>query len=217
MKGTARFWGQNVLGLRVMALLLFLMLLQLPHVCSKLMCRPWSKTQASADGIVIGAFASFIIKEMYEFPFNEHPRSLFKIYVMPKNYHQVLSFVYAMNEINQNADLLPNKTLKYKIQESAYNAMGTCAGTMALLFSEQRNPLNYLCNRKQKLMAIIGGLTAHNANQMPHILNIYKMPQVCIFSTGGITGKAGGTQTFLVLAVSFSSKVQRLGNSALCT
>ncbi|XP_066486981.1 vomeronasal type-2 receptor 26-like [Tiliqua scincoides] len=48
---------------------------------------------------------------------------------------------------------------------------------MDLLFTGQRNPLNYHCGRKQKLMAIIGGLTSHNANQMPHILSIYKIPQ----------------------------------------
>ncbi|XP_062993022.1 vomeronasal type-2 receptor 26-like [Elgaria multicarinata webbii] len=46
------------------------------------------------------------------------------------------------------------------------------------LFVRQGSPPNYICDRKYKLMAVIGGLTSHNSNQMPHILNIYKMPQL---------------------------------------
>ncbi|XP_042329829.1 vomeronasal type-2 receptor 26-like [Sceloporus undulatus] len=49
---------------------------------------------------------------------------------------------------------------------------------MTLLFTGDGNPPNYICKRKYKLMAIIGGLSSHNSRQMPHILNIYKMAQL---------------------------------------
>ncbi|XP_077774234.1 vomeronasal type-2 receptor 26-like [Podarcis muralis] len=49
---------------------------------------------------------------------------------------------------------------------------------MQILFLSSGNPLNYICVRKYKLMAIIGGLTSHNSKQMPHILNTYKIPQL---------------------------------------
>ncbi|XP_042329825.1 vomeronasal type-2 receptor 26-like [Sceloporus undulatus] len=49
---------------------------------------------------------------------------------------------------------------------------------MSLLFTGDGNPPNYLCKRKNMLMAIIGGLSSHNSRQMPHILNIYKMAQL---------------------------------------
>ncbi|XP_060638938.2 vomeronasal type-2 receptor 26-like [Anolis sagrei] len=49
---------------------------------------------------------------------------------------------------------------------------------MNLLFTRQGSPLNYICDRKYKLMAVIGGLTSQNSKQMPHIFNIYKMPQL---------------------------------------
>ncbi|XP_061447527.1 vomeronasal type-2 receptor 26-like [Rhineura floridana] len=52
---------------------------------------------------------------------------------------------------------------------------------MDLLFKRQKSPLNYVCHKTYKLMAIIGGLTSHNSKQMPHILNIYKMPQLHLF------------------------------------
>ncbi|XP_066485695.1 vomeronasal type-2 receptor 26-like [Tiliqua scincoides] len=83
-----------------------------------------------------------------------------------------------MKEINKNAHLLPNKTLGYKVLDISSNTMGNCLGTMDFLFTGQRNPLNYHCGRKKRLLAIIRGLTSHNANQMPHILSVYKIPQI---------------------------------------
>ncbi|XP_066487000.1 vomeronasal type-2 receptor 26-like, partial [Tiliqua scincoides] len=49
---------------------------------------------------------------------------------------------------------------------------------MEVLFSEFQNPLNYNCGMKVKLRAIIGGLTTYNARQMPHIVNLYRIPQL---------------------------------------
>ncbi|CAI5791110.1 vomeronasal type-2 receptor 26-like [Podarcis lilfordi] len=83
-----------------------------------------------------------------------------------------------MNEINNNDHLLPNTTLSSIITPTVLNEVGSCAGTMELLFQNQGNPINYICDKTYKLMAIIGGLTSHNSKQMPHILNIYKMPQL---------------------------------------
>lgn len=106
--------------------------------------------------------------------------------IIPQYYHHVLALVFAVSEINKDASLLPNSTLGYKIYEKAYNALGTSFGTMSLLFAGQGNPLNYHCGRKRKPVAIIGGLTSQNTNQMPHILHIYKMPQVCITVCRGV-------------------------------
>ncbi|XP_066483489.1 vomeronasal type-2 receptor 26-like [Tiliqua scincoides] len=49
---------------------------------------------------------------------------------------------------------------------------------MEVLFSAFQNPLNYNCGMKVKLRAIIGGLTTYNARQMPHIVNLYRIPQL---------------------------------------
>ncbi|XP_042329743.1 vomeronasal type-2 receptor 26-like [Sceloporus undulatus] len=98
--------------------------------------------------------------------------------MLPKYYHQILVFAFAMEEINKNPYILPNHTLEYITIQNAYNQMGTSFGTMSLLFTLRGSPLNYMCNRKYKLTAIIGGLGAHNSRQMPHILNIYKIPQL---------------------------------------
>ncbi|XP_061447531.1 vomeronasal type-2 receptor 26-like [Rhineura floridana] len=81
-------------------------------------------------------------------------------------------------EIDKNAHLLPNMTLGYLYSLNMNNEFGNCYGTMDALFFLQGSPVNYNCGKTKKLMAIIGGLTPHNSNQMPHILNVYKMPQL---------------------------------------
>ncbi|XP_028560440.2 vomeronasal type-2 receptor 26-like [Podarcis muralis] len=83
-----------------------------------------------------------------------------------------------MNEINKNAHLLPNTTLSYIFANNADNEIGSCTGTMDVLFKRWSSPINYICVKAYRLMAIIGGLASLNSKEMPHILNIYKMPQL---------------------------------------
>ncbi|KAH0626208.1 hypothetical protein JD844_001045 [Phrynosoma platyrhinos] len=130
------------------------------------------------EAIVIGEFVSFFVPEHEVFSFNILPAKRGKAFTLPKFCHQYFAFQFAMKEINQNAHLLPNATLDQRWTHKANNEMGTCSGTMNLLFTRDGNPPNYNCNRKYKLMAVIGGLSSHNSRQMPHILNIYKMAQL---------------------------------------
>lgn len=96
--------------------------------------------------------------------------------MLSRNYHQVLAFVFAMNEINRNANLLPNNTLEFEIYTDILNAAGISYGTMNLLF--RGCPVNYHCGQKKQLMAVIGGLIPQNTIHMPNILYTYKLPQV---------------------------------------
>ncbi|KAH0626206.1 hypothetical protein JD844_001043 [Phrynosoma platyrhinos] len=98
--------------------------------------------------------------------------------ILPKYFQQYLVFQFAREEINKNGNLLPNHTLGEIFAPNIYNEMGTCLATMDVLFTGHMNPPNYICNRKYKIMAIVGGLSSHNSKQMPHILNIYKILQL---------------------------------------
>ncbi|KAH0626210.1 hypothetical protein JD844_001047 [Phrynosoma platyrhinos] len=91
--------------------------------------------------------------------------------------------------IHQNSILWNHKFIQ-RCKDALKNvaALRTCENliaafwTMDLLFTGDGNPSNYICKRKYKLMAVIGGLSSHNSRQMPHILNICKMAQVGFFS-----------------------------------
>lgn len=90
--------------------------------------------------------------------------------------------MFAKIEIEKDVNLLTNKTLQFVLVENANNARGSCFGTMNLLFTDQGYPLNYNCGKAKQLTVVIGGLIPQNSKQMPHILNIYRIPQVCVLT-----------------------------------
>ncbi|XP_066486499.1 vomeronasal type-2 receptor 26-like [Tiliqua scincoides] len=99
----------------------------------------------------------------------------------PKNYQHVLAFVFAIHEINKDAKLLPNITLKSKIYDSSFNPMLTYWSILNLLFTGQRYPFNYFCDKRKKFMGVIGDLTSQNSIQIANILNTYKTAQLHAF------------------------------------
>uniref|UniRef100_A0ABM5GQ36 Vomeronasal type-2 receptor 26-like n=1 Tax=Pogona vitticeps TaxID=103695 RepID=A0ABM5GQ36_9SAUR len=98
--------------------------------------------------------------------------------LIPKNYQHILAFAFAIRQINQNAQLLPNITLGYKIYDNSFNPWKTCGNTLDLLFMSKRHLPNYNCGRKEKVVAAIGGLTSENSMQMANIFSIYNIPQL---------------------------------------
>ncbi|XP_053120231.1 vomeronasal type-2 receptor 26-like [Hemicordylus capensis] len=97
---------------------------------------------------------------------------------MPKNYQQALASVFAIEEINKNAKLLPNTTLGSWIFDNYFNPSMTYLNTLNLVFMGQWHIPNYNCVRDKKFMAAIGALTSQNSIQMANILNTYKTPQL---------------------------------------
>ncbi|XP_061447524.1 vomeronasal type-2 receptor 26-like [Rhineura floridana] len=177
-------WGQELSIARWASLMILILLLQMPQIVSKNVDKRLDQQTLAPNGsripenIVIGEFVSFLIHTFREIPYTTTPDPEVTVNLVPNYYHQVLAFSFAMNEINKNVNLLPNTTLSSIFSQNAYNEMGSCSGTMELLFPTKGKTLNYICSETYKLMAIIGGLTFHNSKQMPHILNIYKMPQL---------------------------------------
>ncbi|XP_063158605.1 vomeronasal type-2 receptor 26-like [Candoia aspera] len=92
---------------------------------------------------------------------------------MPKNYQHILSMYFAVREINQDLQLLPNTTLGLEVYENSFSVRLASKHLLDLLFLKQRNPINYNCvrRRRRNLLAIIGGLTSPNSIHMAHVLN----------------------------------------------
>ncbi|XP_063158607.1 vomeronasal type-2 receptor 26-like [Candoia aspera] len=99
--------------------------------------------------------------------------------MMPKNYQHILSMYFAVREINQDLQLLPDTTLGLEVYENSFSVRLASKHLLDLLFLKQRNPINYNCvrRRRRNLLAIIGGLTSPNSIHMAHVLNTYKIPQ----------------------------------------
>ncbi|XP_048366387.1 vomeronasal type-2 receptor 26-like [Sphaerodactylus townsendi] len=99
---------------------------------------------------------------------------------VPKVYQQVLSLVFAVKEINENPNLLPNVSLGFHIHDSYMNTRMTSLNTLRLLTCQNRMVFNYKCDESKNLIAVIGALTNEISLEMANILEIYKAFN-CVF------------------------------------
>ncbi|KAM6449047.1 vomeronasal type-2 receptor 26-like [Liasis olivaceus] len=98
--------------------------------------------------------------------------------LLPKNYQHVLALEFAVKEINENPQILPNVTLGFQIYDNYYSGQKTYHATMLLLYNLKSFVPNYVCGIQNHLIAVIGGLDAKTSIDIANILNIYKVPQL---------------------------------------
>ncbi|XP_070810715.1 vomeronasal type-2 receptor 26-like [Pituophis catenifer annectens] len=129
---------------------------------------------------IIGEIVSHILYNLYEINFDEHPciTSYNVPNVITKFYQHILALVFAMKEINEDSQILPNVTLGFNIYDSYYNARMTYRTTLDLLFKSQEFIPNYKCDSQKNLMAIIGGLDLLTSSHIAAITGFFKIPQL---------------------------------------
>ncbi|XP_070592557.1 vomeronasal type-2 receptor 26-like [Erythrolamprus reginae] len=103
------------------------------------------------------------------------PKSSFK---GDQSYWYLLSFLFAIGEINQNPHVLPNVTMGYDIYEDYFDARMTTDALADLLSTGQANVPNYRCGREKRLLAVIEGAESDISEQISTLSSLYKMPQV---------------------------------------
>ncbi|XP_028559922.2 vomeronasal type-2 receptor 26-like [Podarcis muralis] len=171
-----------------MVALFFLLLILLPHAICKppiVKCHvhdpytPLHQYHQEGD-LIIGGIAShsIIVSSSIAFTENPPPTLLEEIEVVTKNYQHILALQFAVKEINENPQLLPNVTLGFHIYDSYFNAKWTSHATMLLISTLETFVPNYICDNKKNLIAIIGGLDSQTSLHVATILDIYKVPQL---------------------------------------
>ncbi|KAG6539681.1 type-2 vomeronasal receptor [Crotalus adamanteus] len=132
---------------------------------------------------VIGGISSQFVSFFKVLSFQEHPRSMFidDPIVVIKNYQQVLAFLYAVKEVNENPGLLANITVGFHIYDSYFNDRLTFQTTMNLLYRLKTTVPNYKCDSGKNLIAITGALHSETSLHMATISSIYKIPQVSYY------------------------------------
>ncbi|XP_061447661.1 vomeronasal type-2 receptor 26-like [Rhineura floridana] len=102
--------------------------------------------------------------------------------VQTKNYQHLLALVFAIQEINDNPQILPNITLGFHICDSYFQGKWTYQATMQLFSTKDRIFPNYKCDIKDNLIAIIGALHSETSQDIANVLGIYKIPQLVLVS-----------------------------------
>ncbi|KAM4663634.1 uncharacterized protein O3C94_011907 [Discoglossus pictus] len=98
-------------------------------------------------------------------------------------YRFLLAMIYAITQINNSTDVLPNITLGFQIYDSCYNELRSLIGTTWLL-SGKTNPVpNFNCHKQIMPSAIIGDATSKASIPIARILGLYRFPQVSFGAT----------------------------------
>ncbi|XP_029442186.1 extracellular calcium-sensing receptor-like, partial [Rhinatrema bivittatum] len=94
------------------------------------------------------------------------------------NYRDVLAMTFAIEEINQSPDLLPNITLGFRIYDSCMAESRATWGSLALLSGKLGPVPGYSCQHHQLQTGVIGELLSALSVPMARILGLYHYPQI---------------------------------------
>nr|XP_033771503.1 vomeronasal type-2 receptor 26-like [Geotrypetes seraphini] len=99
----------------------------------------------------------------------------------PQNTYNVLAFVFAVEEINNNSVLLPNITLGLHVEESSRYTRKTIESALEIL-AGQHTVVNFKCNSSHIVAAIIEGFADEESYLFYNMFQIYHYPQVSYIS-----------------------------------
>ncbi|KAL8176416.1 UNVERIFIED_CONTAM: hypothetical protein K2H54_033760 [Gekko kuhli] len=102
--------------------------------------------------------------------------------IVIKRFQHILAMEFAIKEINENPNFLSNISLGFYNIHSYPMRGVTYKATLNLLSAHQKLVPNFSCATQKKLIVIIGGLISEISANIATILNIYKTPQVPLYS-----------------------------------
>ncbi|KAG6539654.1 type-2 vomeronasal receptor [Crotalus adamanteus] len=140
--------------------------------------RPISHNYFQSGDLIIGGITSLMFIPIELENFMEDPYLSFfdEVIVQTKFYQHILALVFAVKEINENPQILPNVTLGINIFDS-YGRKWIYHATMELFSPLKRMIPNYKCGIQNNLVSVIGAIYPEICIDMADILRIYKLPQ----------------------------------------
>ncbi|XP_032092325.1 vomeronasal type-2 receptor 26-like [Thamnophis elegans] len=94
------------------------------------------------------------------------------------NYQHTLALAFAVNEINEQSEILPNVTLGFHIGTDTLEDITTYLLAMEFLSTKDKFIPNYKCNVQNNTVAVIGGPRTRTCFNMANILCNFKFPQI---------------------------------------
>ncbi|OCT59483.1 hypothetical protein XELAEV_18000905mg [Xenopus laevis] len=145
-----------------------------------------SAMSQSGDIIIGGVVPVHVDKTYPATSFTEKPSSAICKTFRFENYQRIQALRFAVEEINNDPNLLPNITLGYQIFDSCTVLQRALSGTLQILTGHKEPVPNYRCQQAVPLAAIIGHSISTYSMMLAHILGLYRYPQISHFSTSSL-------------------------------
>ncbi|MGH0140290.1 UNVERIFIED_CONTAM: hypothetical protein FKN15_046071 [Acipenser sinensis] len=134
----------------------------------------------NGDVMIGGVFPVHRTDEFKNLPFTTEPAPLL---CDERSYRWIQAMMFAVDEINDSHELLPNVKLGYAVYDTCDSIAKAVEGTFALVTGEDNYIPNYRCHLNSSLAAVIGESSSSISIAMARILGIYQYPQISYFSS----------------------------------
>ncbi|XP_017945075.2 metabotropic glutamate receptor 1, partial [Xenopus tropicalis] len=107
------------------------------------------------------------------------------LYIMPfiDLYQQIRTFLFAIDEINRNPDLLPNITLGYRVYDSCGDPRLAIGSALQILSGPGNVVPNYSCRGKGEIAGFIGDQSSLTSLPIAQLLGVYGYSQISYGAT----------------------------------
>ncbi|KAJ1080379.1 hypothetical protein NDU88_000595 [Pleurodeles waltl] len=130
------------------------------------------------DILIGGIFPVHDDTDQQDITFREQPLPVTCETFGIQNYQWVQAMVFAIEEINNNSNLLPNITLGFQIYDSCTVLQRALRGALWILSGQDEPVPNYWCRTGLPPAAIIGDAGSTRSVALARILGLYRYPQV---------------------------------------
>ncbi|XP_075061826.1 extracellular calcium-sensing receptor-like [Mixophyes fleayi] len=137
--------------------------------------------------VMIGAVLPVRIADVYQYPsFTERPPPTTCTMFHFGYFQQLQALLFAIEEINQDENLLPNITLGVQWYDSCGVIPVNTAATLQVLSGHNMAIPNYRCLHNVPFSSFIGSASSTHSISVANILGRYRYPQVSHYATSSL-------------------------------
>uniref|UniRef100_UPI004038A276 vomeronasal type-2 receptor 26-like n=1 Tax=Callospermophilus lateralis TaxID=76772 RepID=UPI004038A276 len=133
------------------------------------------------DFIIGGLFSLRVTDDNTRFGFKDNVYIQENVYMdLTKHYQHLLAMVFAIEKINKDLNILFNMSLGFHLFNVDFIETKAVKSSMSLLSGKSPPIPNYDCRseKKNKLVAVVGGVSTQITAQSSQVLSLYSVPQI---------------------------------------
>ncbi|XP_069832234.1 vomeronasal type-2 receptor 26-like [Dendropsophus ebraccatus] len=125
-------------------------------------------------------------------------------------YRYLMAFIFAIDEINKNPDILPNTTLGYHVYDSCNNVNNAIDNVLQILSGFGDTIPNYNCEKLKNLVGIIGDMNPDISLHLAQILSIFGYSQISYGVVDPILSNVKLFPSFFQALPNYSTQLQAI-------